>query len=149
MSSSVEGFTRAMIALRSAFDSFFGVHLSNFSEYSRTAASPRFFTSARIASTVWRTFWSISSVSSRAMRRFRWVAIGSPGRRKIGSQPDFHSNAGHAKRVPHERGSPRDHRLAELLSQAGQDIDRGKAEAADEHRLRLGHIGVLSEEVRA
>ena len=56
MSSRVAGWTLARIFSISEDESFFGTHLSNFSEYSRTAASPRLRTSARMPSTVWRTF---------------------------------------------------------------------------------------------
>src|SRR5262245_23418884 len=84
MSAMVLGWTFARIFSMSDCESFFGTHLSNFSEYSRTAAPPRFLTSARMPSTVCRTFWSISSVTSRAMRRLRKVAMGPPG-----GCPDF------------------------------------------------------------
>src|SRR5688572_17049879 len=71
----VPGDTRARMDSSSALPSFFGTHLSNCCEYSRTAASPRALTPARMPSTVWRTFASISSVTSRARRRLRWVAM--------------------------------------------------------------------------
>src|ERR1700676_3380510 len=49
-----------------------GDHLSNFSEYSRTAASPRAAISERIASTVFRTCALFSAFASADWPALRW-----------------------------------------------------------------------------
>ena len=52
-----------------------GDHLSNFSDSARTAASPLASTSARIASTVWRTWASAALMAPASMPRLRWRAM--------------------------------------------------------------------------
>ena len=52
-----------------------GDHLSNFSDSARTAASPLASTSARIASTVWRTCASAALMAPASMPRLRWRAM--------------------------------------------------------------------------
>src|ERR1700722_16487059 len=59
-----------------------GDHLSNFSDSSRSAASPRASTSLKMPSTVARTFASLAATSLASRPRFRGLAMSRPSLEK-------------------------------------------------------------------
>src|SRR5690606_10478251 len=82
MSSITPAGTVATIAAISSLDrrKLAGDHLSNLSDSSRTAASPRLVTSSRIPSTVARTLRSASALSAASVPFFRyWIILSSLG----------------------------------------------------------------------
>src|SRR5690606_6795425 len=140
------GGTEATMASISACDrrKFSGDHLSNFSDSSRTAASPRFATSSRMPSTVARTLRSASALSAASPPFFRYRIILSS--LVLYWRPLFGSPA-----AIHQQRSPRYHRrriAGEVDDGSHHVLDGAEAPELDLAQHVAPEILVLEERLR-